>query len=95
MARVCKTNKRKEGKEMKRSDDSIIRNARKAGNAAKKAGYSDEQVEQIIMNSIKAQVLWQMTGHDCLRHSYEILYDLEDFEDGYPEWMKPVVRKRG
>lgn len=74
----------------KNKDRWITRNLHQMKYQAMKNGYSEEEAEQMVLNSIKIRVLWDMMGHKTFSElSY---YDEEDFPDGHPDWMEPVVK---
>ena len=74
----------------KHKDRWITRNLSQMKYQAMKNGYSEEEADQMVLNSIKTRVLWDMMGHKTFSElSY---YDEEDFPDGHPDWMQPVVK---
>ena len=74
----------------KNKDRWIIANLRQVKYQALQNGYTEEQAEEMVLNSIKARLLWDLTGHKTFSElSY---YDEEDFPDGHPDWMEPVVK---
>ena len=74
----------------KNKDRWITRNLHQMKYQAMKNGYSEEEADQMVLNSIKTRVLWDMMGHKTFSElSY---YDEEDFPDGHPDWMQPVVK---
>lgn len=74
----------------KNKDRWITRNLHQMKYQAMKNGYSEEEAEQMVLNSIKIRVLWDMMGHKTFSElSY---YDEEDFPDGHPDWMESVVK---